>query len=374
MLTGSGDAIVVRIYGENLETLRAKADEIQQLMDGTEGIVDVHTDLQIDVPQIEVEVDLDKAEAYGIKPGDVRRAAATTMAGEEVGDVFRDGKAYDVVVWSTPATRSSVTTIEQMPIDTPDGRVIRLSDVAKVRIRNTPNVIQHTGTSRYIDVGANAAGRDLGSIVNELQQKLGQAEFPREYHAELLGEFAERQTAQRQILLFGIGAALLILLLLRFCFDSWRPALLSFLTLPSALVGGVLATFMSGRIISLGTLIGFLTVLGIAARNGILLISRYQHLEKYEGMEFGPALVLRGSRDRLAPIMMTTLATALALVPLVVLGDIPGHEIEHPTAVVIIGGLVTSTLLNLVIVPSLYLRFGKGKTPATSAQTPAPAT
>jgi CzcA family heavy metal efflux pump len=362
VLTGSGDALVVRIFGEDLEVLRKKAEEVQGLMSETDGVTDVHTDLEVDVPQIEVEVDLAKAESFGIKPGDVRRAAATTVAGEEVGDVFREGKAYDVVVWTVPATRSSVSSIEQMPIDTPSGRVVHLSDVATVRIRSTPNVIQHTGTSRYIDIGGNTEGRDLGSIVDELQQKLDGVDFPREYHAELLGEYAERQSAQREVLLFGLAAGLLILLLLRLSFGGWRPALLSYFTLPSALVGGVLATFAAGRIISLGTLVGFLTVLGIAARNGILLISHYRHLEQYEGETFGPALVMRGSRDRLSPILMTTLATALALVPLVVLGDIPGHEIEHPTAVVIVGGLITSTLLNLFIVPVLYLRFGRGAT------------
>jgi CzcA family heavy metal efflux pump len=367
VLTGAGDAIVARIYGENLDTLRKKAEEIGTLMSATNGVVDQHVDLQVDVPQVEVEVDLVKAESYGIKPGDVRRAAATMFAGEEVGDIFRDGKAYDVAVWSTPATRASVTSVEQVPIDIPNGKHIRLSDVATVSVKSTPNVIQHDGTLRYIDVAANAEGRDLGAIVNELQKKIDTVSFPRAYHAELLGEYAERQAAQQRILLYGLGAALLILLLLRLSFESWRAALLSFFTLPSALVGGLLAAFAAGRIISLGTLVGFLTVLGIAARNGILLISHYQHLERYEGETFGPALVLRGSRDRLSPILMTTLATALALLPLVVLGDIPGHEIEHPTAVVIVGGLVTSTLLNLFIVPVLYLRFGRGSAASSMA-------
>jgi CzcA family heavy metal efflux pump len=359
VLTGSGDAIVVRIYGEDLEVLRAKAGEVIDLMSETEGVVDEHVDLEVDVPQIEVEVDLAKAESYGIKPGDVRRAAATLIAGEEVGDIFRNGKAYDVVVWSTPATRTSVTSVRQLPIDTPSGRRIRLADVADVRVKSTPNVIQHDGNSRYIDVAANAEGRDLGSIVSEIREKLETVDFAREYYAELLGEYAERQAAQERILTFGLGAAILVLLLLRLSFESWRLASLSFFTLPSALVGGVLAAFAAGRIISLGTLVGFLTVLGIAARNGILLVSHYQHLERHEGETFGPALVLRGSRDRLSPILMTTLATALALVPLIALGDIPGHEIEHPTAVVIVGGLVTSTLLNLFVVPVLYLRFGR---------------
>jgi CzcA family heavy metal efflux pump len=355
VLSGSGDAIVVGVYGDDLQILRKKADQVRKLMSETEGVVDEHVDLEVDVPQVEVEVDLRKAERYGIKPGDVRRAAATLLAGEEVGDIFRNGKAYDVAVWSTPATRTSVTSIRQLPIDTASGRRILLSDVADVRVKATPNVVQHEGGSRYINVSANAEGRDLGSIVNDLQRGLDAVQFPRDYHAELHGEFAERQAAQQRILIFGLGAAILILLLLRLSFESWRLALLSFFTLPSALVGGILAVFAAGRIISLGSLVGFLTVLGIAARNGILLMSHYQHLERHEGETLGPPLVIRGSRDRLSPILMTTLATGLALVPLVVFGDIPGHEIEHPTAVVIVGGLVTSTLLNLFVVPVLYL-------------------
>jgi Cu/Ag efflux pump CusA len=188
---------------------------------------------------------------------------------------------------------------------------------------------------------------------------LAAIDYPREYHAELLGEFAERQGAQQRLLGFGIAAAIGIFLLLQAAFASWRLATVVFLTLPSALVGGVLAAYLGDRVISLGSLVGFLTVLGIAGRNGIMLISHYQHLEREEGMVFGPELVLRGARERLAPILMTALATGLALVPLVVSGSIPGHEIEHPMAVVILGGLITSTLLNLFVVPSLYLRFGK---------------
>jgi CzcA family heavy metal efflux pump len=360
VLTGSGDALVVRIYGEDLDIMRSKADEVKDLMANTEGVIDEHTDLEVNVPQIDVEVNLAAAARYGLKPGDVRRASATMVAGEEVGDIFRDGKAYDVVVWSIPAARTSVTSVQQLLIDTPDGGQVRLADIATVQIRPTPNVIQHDGNSRYIDVAANTQGRDLGSIAHDLDNKLEDVEYPQGYHAELLGEYTERQAAQRQILIFGIAAAIVILLLLRICFESWRLALLSFFTLPSALVGGALAAFMAGRVISLGSLVGFLTVLGIAARNGILLINHYQHLERYEGEKFGPELVLRGSRDRLSPILMTTLATGLALVPLVVLGDIPGHEIEHPMAVVIVGGLVTSTLLNLFILPVLYLRVGRG--------------
>ena len=177
--------------------------------------------------------------------------------------------------------------------------------------------------------------------------------FPREYHAEVLGESTELNAAQRRLSVFGIAAAIAIFLLLQAAFGSLRLAALTFLLLPMALMGGVLAVRLGGGVLSLGSLVGFLTVFGIAARNGILMI--------HEGVAFGAALVVRGAKERLAPILMTTSATGLALVPLAIAGNLPGHEIEHPMALVILGGLVTSTLLNLFVLPSLYLRFGKGR-------------
>ena len=359
VLTGSSEAIVVRIYGPDLETLREKGEELEARLADIEGIVDLHVELQVEIPQIQIEVDLAAAERYGLKPGDVRRAAAALIASEEVGDVFYGGKAYDVHVWSTPETRSNLTSIEVLPIDTPDGGRIALGDVADVRIAATPNSISHEQLARRLDVDANVSGRDLGSVVREVETALADMEWPLEYHPELLGEFQERQAAQDRLLAFGIGAAAAVFLLLVTSFGSVKLGLLSFLTLPSALVGGVLAAGIGGGIISLGSLVGFFTILGIAARNGIMMINHFQHLERNEGVEFGPGLVIRGARERLAPILMTALATGLAIVPLVVGGSLPGHEIEHPMAVVIIGGLLTSTLLNLFVVPSLYLRFAK---------------
>ncbi|MGH8885217.1 MAG: efflux RND transporter permease subunit [Egibacteraceae bacterium] len=361
VLTGSSEAITVRVYGPDLGVLRSKAAEVEQALSKIDGIVELHVELQTDVAQVEVKVDPATAQRYGLKPGDVRRAASTLVAGEEVGDIFRDGKAFDVQVWSTPATRNSVTDIRELLIDTPSGGQVRLGDVAEVRLAPTPNAIIRENVSRRIDVGANVRGRDLGSVVRDVERSLQAIEFPLEYRPELLGEYAERQTAQRRMLGFAVAAVIGMLLLLQASFASWRLAALSFLTLPIALVGGLLAAFVSGGVISLGSLVGFLTVLGIAARNGIMLISHYQHLERHEGETFGPGLVLRGARERLVPILMTAIATGLALVPLVISGSIPGHEIEHPMAVVIMGGLVTSTLLNLFVVPSLYLRFGRGR-------------
>ena len=367
VLTGSSEEVDVRIYGPDLEVLRAKAAEVEAALADVEGIADLRTELQVDVAHIEVEVDLSRAAVYGIKPGDVRRAASTLIAGLEVSDIYEGGRLFDVIVWSTPETRADLTALRELLIDTPGGGQIRLIDVADVRIAPTPNVIQRENSSRRIDVGFNTRGRDLGSVVRDVEQRLEEIEFPLEYHPELIGEFAERQAARNRILTFAVASAIAIFFLLHASFSSWRLAVIAFLALPSALVGGLLAAFIGGSVISLGSLVGFLTVLGIAARNGILLISHYQHLEQHEGEAFGPGLVLRGARERVAPILMTAITTGLAIVPLVAFGDIPGHEVEHPMAVVILGGLATSTLLNLFVVPNLYLWFGKRRRKALPA-------
>jgi Cu/Ag efflux pump CusA len=201
-------------------------------------------------------------------------------------------------------------------------------------------------------------------VAGDVGRQLETVDFPLEYNAQVLGEFATLQAAQQRLLFAGIAAVAVILLLLQAAFQSWRLASLAFVTLPWAIVGGLIAAFLvSGRTLSLGSLVGLLTILGIATRNGIMMISHFEHLEREEGEPFGPGLVLRGARERLAPILMTALATGLALVPLAVAGDLPGHEIEHPMAIVILGGLVTSTVLNLLVVPSLYLHYGQREFP-----------
>jgi Cu/Ag efflux pump CusA len=368
VLTGTSDAIVIRIYGPDLGVLRDKAAELEERMAGIPGIIDLHRELQVEIPQIQVEVDLARALQYGIKPGDVRRAVSIMLAGEEVGDIFVEGKAYDVMVWAIAPVRQSVTDIENLPIDTPVEGPVALGELADVRVVESPNSVSHEGLNRRIDVEANVSGRDLGSVIRDVEAALAAVEFDPGYHPEMLGEYAERQAAQDRLLLFAFAALIGIFLLLQASFGSTRLAVLSFLCLPSALVGGVLASWIGGGVISLGSLVGFFTVLGIAARNGIMMINHFQHLERYEGEPFGPGLVVRGARERLSPILMTALATGLALVPLAIAGDLPGHEIEHPLAIVILGGLVTSTLLNLFVVPSLYLRFARRERAGTIAE------
>ena len=363
VLTGSPTAITIRIFGDDLAQLRDKADEVKHTLEDIPGLVDLKVESQKAIPQIDVKVDLEAAERYGVKPGDVRRTAAALVSGTEVGDIFRDGKAYDVNVWSTPENRGSVKAIRDLMIDTRSGQV-RLADLAEVKVVSTPNAVERWQMKRKIDVRANVRGRDLGSVVKDVRRKLTGVTFPHGYHPEMLGEYAEREAAQKRMRYMIIASMIGILLILQAAFMNWRLAIVGYIALPAALVGGVLAAFLGDGIISLGSIVGFLTVLGIVARNGIMLMCHYQHLERVEGEPFGPELVIRGARERISPILMTASATAMALVPLLVAGSIPGHEIEHPMAVVIMGGLITSTLLNLFVVPSLYLRFGATRKPA----------
>ncbi|HWT23189.1 MAG TPA: efflux RND transporter permease subunit, partial [Solirubrobacteraceae bacterium] len=359
VLTGTSNSVVVRIFGPDLAVLREKSDEIAKQISGIPGVVDAHPDFAEELPHIEVQLNLAAARRFGLKPGDIRRQSSALIASEEVADIFINGKAHDVHVWSIPSVRNSIHDVQSLPIDTPDGRQVELQQVADVRIAPTPNHVQRQQQSRRIDVGANVDGRDLASVVSDVENRLELVDMPLGYHAEVLGESTELNAAQSRLLLFGAIAAIAIFLLLQAAFRSLRLAAMTFLLLPMALVGGVLAVKLGDGVLSLGSLVGFLTVFGIAARNGILMISHFQHLERYEGETLGPDLVLRGAKERLAPILMTASATGLALVPLAVAGSIPGHEIEHPMAIVILGGLVTATLLNLFVLPSLYLQFAR---------------
>lgn len=358
VLTGAGESIVVRIFGPDLAVLRQKAHEVEEAMKGIDGLVDLHVEQQVDVPQIQVRTNMEASGHHGLKPGDIRRVVNVLMNGVEVTDIHRDGKVYDVFVWSLPSSRTSVESISEFLIDTPYGGRVRLGEVADVQLVPAPNKIKRENASRRIDIHANVKGRDLGSVADEVEDRLEKVKFPVGYYPHLLGEYKERQAAQQNLLRYSIGFAIAIFIILQVSLRNWRLASLIYLALPAALIGGLLATFMADRVISLGSLVGMITVLGIAARNGILLIQHYRHIEQVEGEPFGLSLVLRGASERLSPILMTTLCAGLALLPLIVPGSIPGHEIEHPMAVVILGGLVTSTLLTLFVVPILYLRFG----------------
>jgi CzcA family heavy metal efflux pump len=362
--TNASDAITVRVFGEDHDVLRSQVERLLQAVAGINGVVDPHVALPAEDPTLEIEVDLDSAQRYGVKPGDVRRAAAALLSGIQVGSLFEQQKVFDVVVWGVPEIRDSVDDVGELLIDTPSGGHVRLKEVADVRVASSPTVIKREAVSPYLDVGFNVQGRDARAVASDVQAAIRNFPFPLEYHAEVLTNFAARQATQQRILITGIIALIGIFLLLQASFRSWHLALAVLLTLPVALAGGVLAAFLGGGSpLSLSLLAGSLTILGIALRNGTMLISHYQHLEEQEGETFGPELVLRGAQERLSPILMTALTTGLALLPFVLFGNIPGHEVVRPMAIVVLGGLVTSTLLNLFILPALYLHFGASREP-----------
>jgi Cu/Ag efflux pump CusA len=358
VLGGGDDGLVVRIYGHDLEVLRAKAEEVRKLVAGVDGTANHQVEQLVEEPTLEIEVDLAKAQEVGIKPGDVRRAAAAMLSGIQVGSLFEAQKVFDVVVWGAPQVRSSLTSVRELMVDVPGGGQVQLDKVADVRVKPGLSVIRHDNVSRSIAVTAEISGRSLGAVAGDVEAALQNLSFPLEYHAEVLTDRADQQAAQRRTSIIAVVAAILIFLLLQAAFGSWRLAATTFLTLPLALVGGVLALLATGGVLSLGALVGFVFLLGIAARNGVMLVRHFQHLEQDEGEAFGPGLVMRGARERLTPIVLTALATAFALLPLLILGNVPGQEVLQPMAAVVLGGLVTATLLNLIVAPALYLRFG----------------
>jgi len=359
-LTGSSNAVVVRIYGQQREILRQKAEEVRQALSGIAGIVDLRAEGQAEEPQVRVKVNLDAAGLVNVKPGDVRRSSATVFSGLVTGFLFREQKIFEVVVWGAPETRQSLTNLRDLWVEKSDRHHARLADIADVSMVSTPTVVRHERIAPYVDVVANVAGRDPGSVADEVEDRLEKIQFPLEYHTELLGEYAERESAQRRMLGACAAALIGIFLLLQACFKSWRLPLIAITALPVSVAGGVLAAAAGGGMISLGSIVGFLAVLGIAARNGVLLIRQYQHLEGQEKVPFGLDLVLRGARERLSPFLTSSAAIIAALLPIVVFGQIPGLEIVRPTAIVILGGLVASTLFTLFVMPALYLLIRSG--------------
>jgi Cu/Ag efflux pump CusA len=353
------EELVVRVYGENMDKLRGKAEEVQRLLTRIGGVVDPEVEYPEIHPSLHVEVDLANARNFGLKPGDVRRAATTLLSGIEVGSLFEEQKVFDVVVWGTPEIRENLNDVGNLLIDTPMRGHVRLKQVAELEIKPAPSVIQRDAVARYIDVSAGVAGRSLASVSAEIADRARrEIEFPLEYRVEVLGHPAARQAGERRVVAFAVAGAIAILLLMQAAFGSWRLALGFFFTLPLALLGGVLAASVAGGIASLGSVLGLVAVYTIAARNGFSLIQHCRRLEGAGGGAPSVDLVLRGTRERTPPILMVALVAAAAFVPFALLGNVAGNEILRPMAIAILGGLVSSTLVSLLIVPSLYLALG----------------
>ncbi len=356
VLTGASASIVVRVFGPDMDVLRGKATEIAAVIKDVPGVADLKIEPQVLVPQVQITFRPEAAALTGLTAASVRNAATTLVKGLKVGEVYDQQMSFDVTVWGRPEVRSHVASIQELLIDTPTGGHVPLKDVANVTIVPTPNEIKREGASRRLDVTCNVRDRDLGGVARDIEERVRKLSFDRGYHPEFLGEYAARVESRNRLVMLSIFALAGIFLLLHMDFQSTRLALLTFVTLPFALIGGVAAALLTGGVLSLGSLVGFVTVLGIAARNGIMLVSHYRHLQS-EGMPLGLKLVIQGAEERLAPILMTALCAGLGLLPLAVAGNRPGHEIEHPMAIIILGGLCTSTLLSLFILPSMFLGF-----------------
>jgi CzcA family heavy metal efflux pump len=359
VLTGSSGSIVVRIFGPDLDILSSKADEVANAFKTIEGVDHLKVQQQNKVPHVEIRFKPEAAANLGLSPGELRKATAVLLTGATVGEIYEQQKVIEIVVRGEPRFATNIEELRRINVDLPGGGIAPLISVADVYVAPTPNQITREGSSRRIDVSLDAKGRSLDAVAEEVQAKLATIGFAAGYYPVMLGEYVELQQASQRLYLAGVVSLLLIFMILHAFFQSIRLSALIFLSLPAALVGGVFAASLSGGVISLGSLVGFVTVLGISARNGIMMISHFRHLEQEEGMNFGRELVMRGASERLAPILMTTLTTVLALMPLILTGVQPGYEIEHPMAVVIVGGLLSSVLLNLFVLPMLYERFGR---------------
>ena len=354
-LAAEDDDVVIRLYGENLATLETTASDVRGAVSGVDGLVDERVHLPIMEPTLQIKVDVLAATRYGIKPGDVRRAAATLLSGIVAGSLFEHQKVFDVVVWGTPSTRSSLSSIRNLLIDTPDGGHVRLGRVADARIVPGPAVIERQAVSRYLDVTANVEGRDAGAVKQDVEQALQGIRFSPESHAEVFTSVAQ---PKGRLISVAIAALIGVIVLAQALFGSWRLAAISVVLLPVAITGGLVAALAGGGTLSFGSYIGLLAVLALAARNILLLMSRYRELERDAGEAFGAELVLRGAGERLVPVLTTAITAAIVLLPLVIGGSRAGYELGHPLAVVVLGGLLTTTLVVLFLLPSLYLRFG----------------
>lgn len=358
VLSGGGSAIVIRLRGHDIDSLRIVAGSLARDLDSVPGVSHARPEAQVLIPQIQIRVDSARCAALGIEPGEVRSRAATLLAGDTVGQFMRGLQPIDVVVWGKESCRADVAALRDLAVAVDGKAATRLGDVADVEIVPVPNTIAHDATTRKLDVLVDLAPEaDLSRVSAGITSRVQALRLPSGHFAEILGEGAARTAARSRLLGISALAIVGIFLVLLADFRALRSALLVFIGLPFALVGGVFAAAMEG-VVSLGTLIGLITVVGISARNCIMLVSHFRHLEREEGLPFGSQLVVRGAQERLAPILMTALATGFALVPVVLGGKAAGQEIEYPMAIVILGGLVSSTILTLIVMPSLYAWIG----------------
>ncbi len=361
LLSGTFAQIAVKIFGEDLTVLRSLAEEVEQIMNGVGGVADLYIEPQVFIPQVRIEVNRTQAARYGLGVGEITEALETALNGRVITQVLEEQSSFDVFLRLDPFWRDNLDFLDDLLVDLPTGGSIPLAQLAEIDREGTgPNQVLRENGLRRIVVQCNVAGRDLGGVVEEIREKVGtQVDFPDGYFVSYGGQFESQVEATRLILLLSIISITAIFVLLYSHFQRASLALQIMLTLPLSVIGAVTAILWTDGILSVASLVGGITLLGIVARNGIMMISHYLHLMRYEGENFDKKMIVRGTLERLVPVMMTALTTALGLVPLALARGEPGKEILYPVAVVILGGLLSSTVLNMVVLPTIFFKFGR---------------
>jgi CzcA family heavy metal efflux pump len=359
MLSGTRANIAIKVFGDDLGTLRRLGEGVRSTIQSVPGVVDLSLEQQMDVPFVRFVLNRSAIARYGLRPGDVAEAIETSLAGATVGRIFDRGTAFDLTVKFDPASGSEFERIADLPIDTPSGAIVPVRALADVRREQGPNMVLRENVQRRIIISCNVAGRDLGSVVDDIRRAVSASvPMPAGYRVEYGGQFESEQSASQRLLGLGVLAIAGVFMLLVLAFGRARDALIVMVNLPLALIGGVAGVFFSGGVLNIATMIGFITLFGISTRNGIMLVTHIHHLMSEEGVQDFRRAVERGAEERLVPILMTAAAAGLALIPLALRGGQSGSEIQTPMAIVILCGLITSTLLNMFVVPTLYVQFG----------------
>ncbi|XTR52571.1 efflux RND transporter permease subunit [Pseudarthrobacter sp. So.54] len=353
----------VRVYGTELPVLREKAEEVRKALENINGVQNPKINATTKTPIVEVEVNLEAAQKFGIKPGDARRAAATLMQGIVVGNLFEQQKVFEVVVRGAVGVRDDLTSIRELLLDTPNGGHVQLGDVAEVRMVASEVVIMHDDTSRRIDIVADVSGRPLADIQRDIQAAIKQIQFPLEYHAEIPAKYSELQAADTLVLWLGAAALVGVFLLLQTAVRSWKLAAAVFLALPAALAGAALAAWIGAASLSWITMTAFAAVLAIAARNAAVLSARVDELWRSAPQASHATIVLLAARERVSPVLKTALITSVVLIPPAVWGGTVGQAVIAPMLLIIVGGIVTTTLVALFVLPLLTLWFGPQTAP-----------
>ncbi|MBD2772081.1 efflux RND transporter permease subunit [Iningainema tapete] len=366
VLSGVRSAIAVKIFGPDLEQLRTLGQQVQSVMSNVQGLADLQLEPQVPMKQVQIQFDRDAAARYGLTIGELSSEVETALNGRVVSQVLEQQQTFDMVVWLQEKYRNNIEVISNLLVDAPNGQKIPLAQVAKIDYGKGPNTINRENVSRYIVVSTNVAGRDLGSVIKDIRDKVGQqVQLPPGYFIEYGGQFEAQEGATKTLLSAGVLAFITIAVLLYFAVHSIPATIMILINLPLALIGGVISIALTSGIVSVASMVGFITLFGVAARNGLLLVENY-NARLAEGQPLREVL-MSGSMERLVAILMTALASALGMVPLVI-GSGAGKEILQPLAVVVLGGLFTSTALTLLVLPACYIQFSKFLVPKKTTQ------